>query len=336
MGKVNPKGHTDDEIAQLIANTKTNLLAFQAIHGRGLDYDQFIPRISALEKKSSQMAYSADKAKAQGTMDMGPLPVFREFGTNAYKADYPATSQLQGLITYASIGQPITVDTIVAQITSQLVSNNADVDRKVNALTSWYEGEGEKYIKIDASLMRYVVSLGQELNNQALVAKYKNNNTYQFFVKGFTTENVNKLTSPVFKKVLYVHVGELIELIAQLNTLNFEGSNSDTRQKIKDSYYEILKTYLGDKKAKEAIGSGLITADDVQFYITGIHSSNQVFKHSVNDFTRPDKVSGEEIGKLREYMLGKITGLQSVLTEPSLTVKYDWGIYYWVPEERMP
>ncbi len=157
-----------------------------------------------------------------------------------------------------------------------------------------------------------------------------------FLMEGYTASVVAGLKEPLFKKALYLHVSELIELIAQLNTLNFEGSNSENRQKIKDSYFEILKTFLGERNAHDIIVSGAITVDDVQFCITGIHSANTIFKHNISDFTKPDKISAEEIAKIRDYMLTKIQGLQALLTEDELAFKFDWGIYYLVPEDRLP
>jgi hypothetical protein len=131
-----------------------------------------------------------------------------------------------------------------------------------------------------------------------------------------------------------MHYQELNELMASLMPLTLPGSASDARDKITDAFITIIKSYLGDQNLKELINK--MSAQEVTALITRIPSSSSFLKHSVADFKNSKIVTEDEIRHLVKYMADKITGLESVRTNIDLTVKYDWGIYYWVPEDYLP
>ncbi len=328
--------YTDEAIAKQIADTKTNLLALQVVRGHGIDFDNFVVQLHHIISGANNIAFNNDRSSAGNSFNVGQAPVTRILGDNSYGNDYPGSTQLQGSIAPAPADGQLPADSVISRVNEFVNFNNADIDRKADALTGFFEGAHRRSARnLDASLMRYMVALGTKLNNMGLVARYLDNDTYQFFEKGYTTAKVDGLDTPVFKKVLFLNATELDDLITALRPLTVPTTLTEERVRITGAFITVIEAYCGDFRIKENISN--MTAAQVTELIKGIPSGTPFFKnHAIGDFRNSAIVSDDEIRQMVRYLQSKVNDLEMVRVNQDLAVKYDWGFYYWVPEEYMP
>jgi hypothetical protein len=332
-GAENPK-YTMETISGLIADTKTNFMAFQVKQGISRGHEEFPIYYSNVLRSSSKK--SSQKLRASGTTSKPiPEPMYKTVGDNTHMLDYPNSSELTGLISFAPKGQVMPADDINNYIDSVMQFVETDIERKVSTMLAKIEGIGKKDVDVDVSVLRYFASINETMKDKDLIKKYVGTN-YQFFIPGYTSVSIDKLGSPVFKRVLFVSDDELFDLKKTFQDLAFEGTATDVRNKIVNAYTAVLATYLGDKKAKEAINR--LSPGEVWAMVTGLPSTRNSLlnKYKIAQYKNVKEVGDDEIRRLQSYLNKKYDDLKSVVGDPYLTLKLEWGTFYWIPEDYLP
>ncbi|HRH49201.1 MAG TPA: type VI secretion system protein TssR [Panacibacter sp.] len=337
-GKENPN-FSDSTISSLIATTQSNVLIFQVQQGTSNEFASFPGYYGKILKNASMNAYKYSRSTAIIKDYKFVEPIWQQIDNDfgrAYKLDYPATSAVQGKVAWPLQGQAITADNIVTLIDTTLSFTEKDLERKINDVSAYFDGIGNKKITLDPSLVRYFEGIGKKLKNRSLINKYsKTGENYQFFIPGFTSPSVNKLENPVFKNVLFVSDGELDDLKFNLKKLTISGTASSLRDKITDAYTSLIATYAGDKKIKELIAR--YTPSDVLNLVIGLPTNNKLLKkYKISDFKREDIMSDEDIFQMQSYLQKKYESISSVVGDPERMLKLDTGTFYWIEEDLLP
>ncbi len=156
-----------------------------------------------------------------------------------------------------------------------------------------------------------------------------------FFIPGFTSQRINKLSFPVFNKVLFVSDGELDDLKYNLKKLTITGTTSSLRDKITDAYTSLIATFAGDKNIKELVAR--YTPSDVLNFVVGLPTNNKLLKkYKILDFKREDIVSDDDIFRIQNYLQIKYESISSVVGDPERMLRLDSGTFYWIEEDLLP
>jgi hypothetical protein len=330
----NDPRYSDDSIAKNMADVKANFCAFQVVAGNSDEFSRFTLRYSNIMRVAGDKSFLARQASQAHTTTVKPK--FSVAGTNTYFLDYPATTDLQAIVMFAPLGSSLASDDMSRYMDSVFRFAESDIERKINALSTKFGGMGLKDIKIDPSIERYFISLGEKLNNPLLIKKFAGKN-YQFFVPGYTSMNSGSLMYPVYKRVLFVSKDEFDDLLDALRKVQIESSNlNDVRKKIYNVYLALLGAYMGDKKARAAIDGNRMTIEDVFYYVTGLRSSNDLLKYKVRDFENAKIIPDDKVRDLQDYLAKKYQGLSQLQVDNDVQLKQDWGVFYWVSENYLP
>jgi hypothetical protein len=317
-----------------MADVKANFCAFQVVVGKTDLHAEFVPRYVSIMRQAGDRSYQSRTASKASSI--AEKPRFIRAGQNFYLMDYPASSDLQAMLSFAPAGGVIGSTELAGQMDSLFRFATADIERKLNALGTKFSGMGDKDVRLDPSIDRYFVSLGEKLDNPELVKRFAGKN-FQFFVPGYTSIRIDRLTHPAYKRILFVSKDEFDDLKKAVMSVQIESSSiNDVRKKIYGVYLALLATYMGDKKAKAAIESNRMTIEDVFFYVTGLRSDNNLLKFKLRDFDNPRIVSNDQIKELQDYLAKKYQGLTQIAVDQSAMLRQDWGTFYWIPEEYLP
>ena len=244
-----------------------------------------------------------------------------------------------GEIMYPTIGSPLPTEMLVSEMDSMIEITQKDIERKINTIAEKYEGIGDKKIDnsklIDPSILIYFHSLGMQLPDQNLIKQYMKDN-YQFFIKCYASPECDKLSNPVFSRVLFVNEFEMAELKRQFRNLSAEtGDANSLRTALFNTFNQILITYLGEKEAKASLTTK--SQEEVIGMLTGIRKNKGVLsKYTIKDILDSKKVSKEDLQEIQGIFEKKGNKLSEISNDPNYKLKSNDEWFYWVPEDALP
>ncbi|GAA4343174.1 hypothetical protein GCM10023184_43300 [Flaviaesturariibacter amylovorans] len=328
--------YADENLIKMAAENKVNLLTFQVAQGRGADYDQFplfCRRLMVEASKQSVKLNAGTAALINARID----PKFESYGDYGFRLVYPTTTDIMGVVAFPPPGSALSAATINESLDSTFAVVDADIERKVVELNAVFDGIGQRGFKVDASVVRYLQSISEKVDDPQLIKRFYKDN-YQFFIPGYTTLSREGYDNDVYTKTLYMSEDELINLQQNLKSLYDQTNMSETREKLVNTFITILGSYLGDqKKARENIMNKKWNAAQVMEVATSLPSKNPLLtKKPILDYLDPKATPDEEIIKLTRVFKAKFDDINSVIGNPKYRLALSWGVYYWVNEENLP
>ena len=180
-----------------------------------------------------------------------------------------------------------------------------------------------------------ILFLSQMNVNIDLLRKTSFNNL-QLFIDGYTTMTCDKLTHPLYKRSIFLSSGELTDLINDLKKIgDRDASEKEAREKMQTAFQHLLSARIGDKEAKNKMGS--LTGGQLMELITGLNISanNILSKYKLDEITTK-KVSKDDFEQMQEQIMQKLEGLQKYQSNKDHSFTSNDMEYYWVPEDLFP
>ena len=340
-GVANPDNDTkvpNSEIEKMLVDVRANVLAFQTNNGNGAEYRNFVTSLFARLQVENYNLFMQLKNDSKISSDRNvPQPVMKRYDRVAKFLN--STSTVMGEIMYPTIGSPLPTEMLVSEMDSMIEITQKDIERKINTIAEKYEGIGDKKIDnsklIDPSILIYFHSLGMQLPDQNLIKQYMKDN-YQFFIKCYASPECDKLSNPVFSRVLFVNEFEMAELKRQFRNLSAEtGDANSLRTALFNTFNQILITYLGEKEAKASLTTK--SQEEVIGMLTGIRKNKGVLsKYTIKDILDSKKVSKEDLQEIQGIFEKKGNKLSEISNDPNYKLKSNDEWFYWVPEDALP
>jgi hypothetical protein len=313
------------------------MLVFQANNASGEAYRNFVSDMFARMKNASYGLFKQLNSDKNITQNVPP-PVMIPGIDRVRKFDYPKTSAVMGEVIFPTAGSQLSTEILSSEVDSMLNLTQYDIERKINKFASQYEGIGDKIDNsniLDPSILIYFHSLGIKIPDQNLVKQYMKSN-YQFFIKCYASPECDKLSNPVFSRVLFVNQNEFEELKRQFRKLSAEtGDINSVRTSMFNAFNEILTTYLGEKEAKLALTKK--SQEEVMEMLTGIRKNKGLLsKFTIKDVLDSKKVSKEDLEEIQNIFQKKLNKLTDIFNDPKYKLKSGDDWFYWIPEEALP
>lgn len=334
--KLNKK-YPDTLFSNAVARLKTDLVVFKSIREKNTGFDDFGEQYKNILKSCSEKSYSIIAGKIVSGFDF-PKPRCVTIGNNCFSTDFPATSSMMGYFLSAKKGGTLSGNTMQKKMDSLLLLKEKQINKATAIFRANSNGQGITNVTQDAALIDYYMRIGEVTGDQGLVYKFADTNTkYQYFIPSYTVEIADRSNGPLFKKTLFLSNDELDELKYKLKKTIMSGTAQYIRGKIKETYQNLLASYIGDKMAREAIEKNKYTPAQVIGFITGIPVKNALLhSHAITEYEKPKKVKDDELYELQYYIEKKYEEISSLVGDPAAMQRSDAGIFYWVPEEFLP
>jgi len=332
------------KLTGMISDFKVGVIAYQLIHTVSQSSDLFVTQLTRMIKQGNKIASeqvqkeNPEKAKE---VNMGNWTVWKDqqLGNNNDTReflDYPEQTLLQGAIVYPPIKKDMRPDDMPTIINQVMDTTDHVIESNVEKLSAKLNGVGNKeQIKINPTLLMYFNSLGENgTTSQDIINKYIKGG-YQFFISGYTSPIVSKLKYPVFSYIIFASDKEYETLDDKYSELALMSATpSELRSALCAAMYTIVATYIGDKRAEEAIKT--MTADQLQGLITGLESNNELLrKHSIADYSNSKKVSDDDVKTLAKHFEDVHTQLKRIKNDKNFMFKQEDDYFYWLPDRLL-
>jgi len=154
-------------------------------------------------------------------------------------------------------------------------------------------------------------------------------------IDGYTPHIIDKFNYTLWQRVLFVSRSELGDLINIMDKLS-SAKSGNRRQKLKDTWIEILKDHVGDVNEEELED---MTFEEIYEKIFGLPGTSELLKDTkLKYLTNRGVVSDDEIERYSFRIDSKYDKLHSIFNEDNYIYSFRSNeiVYYWLPEDLIP
>ena len=206
-----------------------------------------------------------------------------------------------------------------------------DINETV-AIFEQQKGTEKKIVEDESQLKEFQSWLMDEGFSQNVIDKLSTMNNFQLFIEGYTALKPKDATYPIFERTLFVAEKEFQKILESLEKLGGSYAPGEKRRGVVEASKNIILAYKG--KMDDAQIEKL-TIENVYNLITGLSTTNQLFKKKLKDIENPKTTSDQEIDKLQTSMQQVFRKIKEVKKNPNYKYEQDDQLFYWVPESKL-
>ena len=338
---------SETDLVSLLELYGCHFLAFQVNNESGhTTYDEFVPQTKNIILKTAEEIYADLKKLPVNLSKFANKPKFISAGHNR---DTLNKTAIIGLVVYPDKGKSISTTILKKEIMKTIGYVYNDVNDKISLFKELPQGKSfnevfrnntqkkTRYTKKEVSGFTDAVLLYLEqsgLTKEQLTKLCEEN--YQLYIDGYTPYKLDDFKNPLFQRVLLLTRLELGSLLNIIEKLQNAKSGGDRRQKLKNTWIEILKDHVGNVNEAELED---MTFEEIYEKVFGLPGTSELLKDTkLKYLTNREVVSEDDIERYAHFIDLKQSRLNSIYNEDNYdySFKSNETMYFWLPEHMLP
>ena len=338
---------SETDLVSLLELYGCHFLAFQVNNESGhTTYDEFVPQTKNIILKTAEEIYADLKKLPVNLSKFANKPKFISAGHNR---DTLNKTAIIGLVVYPDKGKSISTTVLQKEIMktinyvynymndyvsliSEVFAQGENVDKLFTSNSQKKTRYTNKEVSAFTDAILYYLTQLDISEDQIKILCDKN---YQLYIDGWTPYKLDNFKNPLFQRVLFVSRGELGDLINIMDKLASAKSGS-RRQKLYDTWIEILKDHVGDVNEEELEE---MTFEEIYEKVFGLPGTSELLKDTKLKYLKDrGVVSDEDIERYSFRIDSKYDKLNSIFHEDNYIYSFRSNemVYYWLPEHLLP
>ena len=332
---------SSETIKNLMQHYLCNFFVFQVHKGSSNTYHDFISQNQTIMMNVAQNEYNnimiipnAGKIKP---------PKFSEVIFKKYKKHELKDSAIFGLVLESRENNFIEPIILENEIKEFVKYTNEHVNKICN-LTSQIEGDGMSIEEVDYSsnspyvntykpaVLSFIKSYIQDKEMLDKMTKDR----YQLAINAYTVRQIDSMTSPLYKDVIFMDKREFSEVVNILGKFEIAKTSSEQRESMHDVWLEVLKGHLGDR-SREYFEN--MTLSDINSQVFGLPSTSGFLSNvRLIDITDPSRFSDEDFRRYKDGLDNSYKELNAIFNSENFIYKFSSNdiTYYWIDMDLLP
>jgi hypothetical protein len=329
-----------EDVVDLLSQFECSLISYQVNNGYPPAYQDFITQSRQIIKQSAikiNNIRETEKKKWIKENTSFEAPYFESTGPNRYSLN---PQEVVGSYLFPGIGQSLPYEILETEIVDKI----DEFDNRISQLLAKAKGiiRGAGIAGIDSgeadefqpAVVDFLSKIAELSDSEIAFLKNKN---YQFSMKGYTAKEINGLSYPIYKEVLFLSLFDLVEVVTRLNSLcDYSGSMSERRIRMQNVWVEILASILGSDKRNEIMN---MKGSDLHNVVFGLPAQSELITDvKLRDIVERTVISDAQFEQYVQYLSFKLGELRKIVNEVNYEQSFRSNniVYYWIPLETFP
>ena len=340
---------SETKLVDLLEYYGCHFLAFQVNNKAShTTYDEFGPQAKNIIQRNAKEIYDDIRNNIPTYLSKygKDKPVFHSAGNNR---DTLNNTAIVGMVIYAEKGKSISTSVLrqeimnviryvydymndYVSIISEIFAEGKSFDKVFTSNAQQRTRYTDKEVSVFTDAILYYLTQLDISGEQLKILCDKN---FQLYIEGYTPHKLDNFKYPLFQRVLFVsrlELGDLINIMEKLQS----AYSGNRRQKLYDTWIEILKDHVGDVNEEELED---MTFEEIYEKVFGLPGTSELLKDTkLKYLTNREVVSEDDIEEYAHRIDLKYNRLHRILNEVNYIYSFrsNEEVYYWLPEHILP
>lgn len=329
-----------ENVVDLLSQYECSLISYQVNNGFPPTYQDFITQSRQLIKESASKINNIRETRKMKWIKENTsfeAPYFESTGPNRYSLN---PQEVVGSYLFPGIGQSLPYEILETEIVNKIGEFDDRISQLLAKAKGIIRGAGTPDVdsgetdEFQPAVVDFLSKIAELSDSEIAFLKNKN---YQFSMKGYTAKDVNGLSYPIYKEVLFLSLYDLVEVVTRLNSLcDYSGSMSERRIRMQNVWVETLESILGSDKRDEIMN---MAGSELHNVVFGLPAQSPLINDiKLRDIIERTVISDAQFEQYVQYLSFKLGKLREIVND----VNYEQSFrsnnitYYWVPLEIFP
>jgi len=333
----------ESQITDLLHEFRCGMLVFQT-HNKGNEfYDRFIQQTENIILQSNIRKYEElVELGADENAIITPSIVSVESSSNIFRIENPC---FVGRMVFCKPNETNSPDLLSEEI-KKMVKTSIDLNEKLFKMVDEIIMSGRSISEVTTTSSNdyvntfkpAVFSFLENMNISSDKLDFIKSKKYQLYLEAYIPAQVNQLSHPLFKPVLFLTMRELGQLLDQFDEVIWAGGTGNQRRvELRKTWISILEKHVGGISKSSMMS---MTFEEIAKMVNGIPGTSSILGKSTPETITdqaivPDVLISQYINEIKTKY-GKLSNIYDSTDQYPYSFRSNDILYFWIEEDLLP